>query len=82
MEPVLHRVLRGCIPGLIGSALLLGDNEEFGDTLWRLVDSVFLASATTGMLKLGFRRQPPPRRTIQTSFFPAGRRTTASRVAR
>ncbi|PTR23967.1 undecaprenyl-diphosphatase [Luteibacter sp. OK325] len=62
---------------IIGGALLLGDNDEFGDTLWRSVDSVVLASATTDVLKLGFRRQRPSETDDPDKFFSSGKKNNS-----
>jgi undecaprenyl-diphosphatase len=59
---------------VFGGALLLGDNDDFGDTLWRSVDSVVLASATTDVLKLGFRRQRPSETDDPDKFFSSGKK--------
>ena len=62
---------------VFGGALLLGDNDDFGDTLWRSVDSVVLASATTDVLKLGFRRQRPSETDDPDKFFSSGKKNNS-----
>ena len=64
----------GTVVTIFGGALLLGDDDKFGDTLWRSVDAVVLGSLTTDVLKVSFRRQRPSVTDDPDKFFSSGKK--------
>lgn len=65
-------LVAGTAVTVFGGALLLGDGDEFGDTLWRSVDAVVIGSLATDVLKVSFRRQRPSRTDDPDKFFSGG----------
>jgi len=49
----------GVLATEIGGALLLGNDDELGHTLWQAVDSTAVSSLTAEVLKLSFSRARP-----------------------
>lgn len=66
----------GTIVTVFGGALAWGDQDDFGDTLWRSTDAVALTMATTSVMKLTFRRERPSQTDNPNHFF-AGRHATS-----
>ncbi|WP_053096120.1 hypothetical protein [Frateuria defendens] len=52
-------LLYGAIVAAGAGAVALGDQDEFGDTLWRSVDAMLVTGVGTTALKYGFRRERP-----------------------
>jgi undecaprenyl-diphosphatase len=52
-------VYYGSIVSVTAGALWLGDQDEFGDTLWRSVDAMVITGVGTQALKWGFGRERP-----------------------
>lgn len=50
-------------------AVWLGDNDRFGDTLWRSVDSMVVTAASTQVLKWTFQRERPSQTNDPNRFF-------------
>ncbi|WP_266157589.1 phosphatase PAP2 family protein [Dyella silvatica] len=79
-------VLYGTILSVTGGAIALGDNDKLGDTLWRSVDSMLVASVGAQALKWTFQRQRPSQTDNPNQFFkgwhsqsfPSGEVTTIS----
>lgn len=54
---------------VVGGALWLGDNDKLGDTFWRSLDSMALASASAQVLKFTFSRERPSQTSDPNQFF-------------
>ncbi len=54
---------------VVGGALWLGDDSKLGDTFWRSLDSVVLASASAQVLKFAFSRKRPSQTSDPNQFF-------------
>lgn len=54
---------------VIGGALWFGDDDEFGDTLWRSVDATALSAVATTGMKFVFSRERPSQTTDPDRFF-------------
>jgi len=49
----------GTVVSVVGGALMLGDEDDLGDTMWRSVDAIAFGSLATRGLKATFRRERP-----------------------
>ena len=54
---------------VVGGALWLGDDNKLGDTFWRSLDSVVLASSSAQVLKFAFSRERPSQTSDPNQFF-------------
>lgn len=85
---VQRSVVYGSVVSAVGGALLLGDDDRLGDTLWRSVDALALGTVTTQGLKRVFRRKRPEDTSDPDKFFtgyhdrsfPSGEVTTLAAV--
>lgn len=85
---VQRTVVYGSVVSVVGGAILLGDDDRLGDTLWRSVDALALGSLTTKGLKRVFRRERPEDTSDPDKFFsgsknrsfPSGEVTTMAAV--
>lgn len=62
-------LMYGTIFTTVGGALAFGDQDKFGDTLWRSVDAMVFASATTEAMKYTFQRERPSETDNPNRFF-------------
>jgi undecaprenyl-diphosphatase len=62
-------LMYGTILTVGAGAILLGDNDQFGDTLWRSVDSMVVTAAGTQVLKWTFQRERPSQTNDPNRFF-------------
>ncbi|WP_050997968.1 phosphatase PAP2 family protein [Dyella japonica] len=62
-------LLYGTVLSVAGGAIWLGDNDEFGDTLWRSVDSMAVTAAGTQVLKWTFQRERPSQTSDPNKWF-------------
>lgn len=62
-------LMYGTILTVGAGAILLGDNDQFGDTLWRSVDSMVVTAAGTQALKWTFQRERPSQTNDPNRFF-------------
>lgn len=62
-------ILYGTIFTVGASALALGDQDSFGDTAWRSVDSMVLTGVTTEAMKYTFQRERPSQTSNPNLFF-------------
>ncbi|MFC5741170.1 phosphatase PAP2 family protein [Dyella tabacisoli] len=62
-------LLYGTVLSVAGGALALGDNDKLGDTLWRSVDSIVIASAGAQAMKWTFQRERPSQTDNPNKFF-------------
>jgi len=59
----------GTVVFALGGALWLGDDDAFGDTLWRSVDAMALSAASAEVMKFTFSRERPSRTSDPNHFF-------------
>ncbi|QNK01102.1 phosphatase PAP2 family protein [Dyella telluris] len=79
-------LLYGTVLSIAGGAIWLGDDDRFGDTLWRSVDSMAVTAAGTQVLKWTFQRERPSQTSnpnkwfqgIHAQSFPSGEVATIS----
>lgn len=79
-------LIYGTVLSVAGGAIWLGDNDTFGDTLWRSVDSMAVTAASTQVLKWTFQRERPSQTSdpnkwfqgIHAQSFPSGEVATIS----
>lgn len=62
-------LMYGTIVTVAGGALAFGDNDKFGDTFWRSVDAMVVATAGTEALKFTFQRERPSQTSDPGKFF-------------
>lgn len=65
-------LIYGTILGVTGGALAFGDNDTFGDTLWRSVDAMVVTGIGSEAMKYTFQRERPSQTSEPDRFF-AGR---------
>lgn len=66
-------LLYGTIATAVGGALAFGDQDKLGDTFWRSVDAMVVASVATQGLKHVFRRERPSQTDDPDRFFKSSR---------
>lgn len=62
-------LMYGTIVTVAGGALALGDNDKLGDTFWRSVDSLVIASVGAQAMKFTFQRRRPSQTSNPNEFF-------------
>jgi undecaprenyl-diphosphatase len=62
-------LLYGSIVAVGGGALWLGDEDKFGDTLWRSVDAMVITGAGTQVMKWTFQRERPTQTNSPNRWF-------------
>jgi undecaprenyl-diphosphatase len=62
-------LMYGTVGTVLGGALLFGDNDKLGDTFWRSVDAMAVASVSSEALKYTFRRERPSQTDDPGRFF-------------
>jgi undecaprenyl-diphosphatase len=62
-------LMYGTIVTVAGGALAFGDNDKLGDTFWRSVDAMVVATAGTEALKFTFQRERPSQTSDPNKFF-------------
>ncbi|WP_284322686.1 phosphatase PAP2 family protein [Dyella acidisoli] len=62
-------LLYGSIAGVGLGALAFGDQDKFGDTLWRSVDAMVFTGVTTEAMKYTFQRERPSQTSDPNRFF-------------
>lgn len=62
-------LLYGTIAGVGVGALAFGDQDKFGDTLWRSVDAMVFTGVTAQAMKYSFQRERPSQTSNPDLFF-------------
>ncbi|GGA30114.1 hypothetical protein GCM10010981_18870 [Dyella nitratireducens] len=62
-------VLDGTVAFVGLGALAFGDQDKFGDTLWRSVDAMVFTGVTTEVMKYSFQRERPSQTSNPNLFF-------------
>lgn len=62
-------LMYGTILSVTGGALAFGDQDKFGDTLWRSVDAMMISSLGAQVMKYTFRRERPSQTSNPSEFF-------------
>jgi membrane-associated phospholipid phosphatase len=62
-------LLGGTILTVVGGSILLGDQDQFGDTFWRSLDSMALSAAVAQGGKWIFQRERPSQTDDPNQFF-------------
>ena len=62
-------LMYGTIVTVAGGALAFGDNDKLGDTFWRSVDSLVIASVGAQAMKFTFQRKRPSQTSNPNEFF-------------
>nr|WP_255682840.1 phosphatase PAP2 family protein [Dyella sp. 2HG41-7] len=62
-------LLYGTVAGVGVGALAFGDQDTFGDTLWRSVDAMVFTGVTTEAMKYSFQRERPSQTSNPDLFF-------------
>ena len=62
-------LLYGTVAGVGLGALAFGDQDRFGDTLWRSVDAMVLSGVTAQAMKYSFQRERPSQTSNPDLFF-------------
>ncbi len=62
-------LMYGTIAGVVGGSLALGDQGRLGDTFWRSLDSMAVASAIAQAAKWTFQRERPSQTSDPNRFF-------------
>ena len=62
-------LMYGTILTVAGGALAFGDNDKLGDTFWRSVDSMVIASVGAQAMKFTFQRKRPSQTSNPNEFF-------------
>lgn len=66
-------LLYGTLMTAGGGALVFGDQDQLGDTFWRSVDSMLVASVGAEALKYTFQRERPSQTSDPNRFFEGSR---------
>ncbi len=64
-----NALMYGTILTVAGGALVFGDNDKLGDTFWRSVDSMVIASVGAQAMKYTFQRKRPSQTSNPNEFF-------------
>jgi membrane-associated phospholipid phosphatase len=64
-----NALMYGTILTVAGGALAFGDQDKLGDTFWRSVDALVIASAGTEAMKYAFQRERPSQTSNPDRFF-------------
>jgi membrane-associated phospholipid phosphatase len=62
-------LMYGTILTVAGGALAFGDQDKFGDTLWRSVDAMVISSIGAQAMKYTFQRERPSQTSNPNEFF-------------
>lgn len=62
-------LLYGTVAGVGLGAVAFGDQDSFGDTLWRSVDAMVLSGVTAQAMKYSFQRERPAQTSNPDLFF-------------
>ncbi|MBT2144663.1 MULTISPECIES: phosphatase PAP2 family protein [unclassified Rhodanobacter] len=62
-------LIYGTIGTVVGGALVFGDNDQLGDTFWRSVDAMAVASVGAEAMKYTFQRERPSQTDNPDRFF-------------
>lgn len=62
-------LMYGTMVTVAGGALVFGDNDKLGDTFWRSVDSMVIASVGAQAMKYTFQRERPSQTSNPNEFF-------------
>ncbi|OOG41668.1 phosphatase PAP2 family protein [Rhodanobacter sp. C05] len=62
-------LMYGTIFSVAGGALAFGDQDKFGDTLWRSVDALVISSIGAQAMKYTFQRERPSQTSNPDEFF-------------
>jgi membrane-associated phospholipid phosphatase len=62
-------LMYGTILGVAGGALAFGDQDKFGDTLWRSVDAMVISGIGAQAMKYTFQRERPSQTSNPDEFF-------------
>lgn len=62
-------LLYGTVAGVGLGAVAFGDQDSFGDTLWRSVDAMVLSGVTAQAMKYSFQRERPSQTSNPDLFF-------------
>ena len=62
-------LMYGTIFSVAGGALAFGDQDKFGDTLWRSVDALVISSIGAQAMKYAFQRERPSQTSNPDEFF-------------
>jgi len=62
-------LMYGTILSVGGGALAFGDQDKFGDTLWRSVDAMVISSIGAQAMKYTFQRERPSQTSDPNEFF-------------
>ena len=62
-------LMYGTIFSVAGGALAFGDQDKFGDTLWRSVDALVISSIGAQAMKYTFQRERPSQTSNPNEFF-------------
>ena len=64
-----NALMYGTILTVAGGALVFGDNDKLGDTFWRSVDAMVIASVGAQAMKYTFQRERPSQTSNPNEFF-------------
>ena len=59
----------GTILTVAGSALAFGNEDKFGDTMWRSLDAMVISSLGAQAMKYAFQRERPSQTSNPNEFF-------------
>ncbi|TCV94839.1 undecaprenyl-diphosphatase [Luteibacter rhizovicinus] len=65
-------LMYGTIVTVVGSAIAFGDDDRFGDTMWRSVDAMAITAIGSEAMKYTFRRERPSQTADPNRFFKSG----------